>query len=1052
MRIALLGELEVRGDDDSNVNVTGSKQRALLAVLALHAGRAVPTDRLVEALWGPDPPVAVRNGLQGLVSKLRRALGSPSIVSMRGGGYVLELAPEAIDVHRYELLVAAGRAAADIDPTRSIALLAEAESLWRGDALAEFSYDEFASVTITRLSELRLAAVEERLEIELRLGRHQGVIGELETLTNAHPLRERPRGLLMIALYRAERQADALRIFQEGRRQLGDELGLEPGPELRRLEAAILAHDPSLDAPVGPDARPAVTPAVTSTWSQHRSPIPASLTPLVGRDAELRDLTRLFDEQRFITLVGPGGVGKTRLALEVARARSATLAFGGCLVELAPVGDPAGVRAAIAFALDLPDPAQLVTMIGERQLLLVLDNCEHLIVAAAAVAEELLQRCPGLQLLATSREGLRVGGETIWPVPPLAASDAAELFIARAEAAGAQLDLTVDTVGAVAEICARLDGLPLAIELAAAQARAFPIPQILSRLTDRFRLLTGGSRTALPRQQTLRAVVDWSYELLFSDEQRVFERLSVFPGGCDLTTAQTVCADDDLLASDVEDIIRALIEKSLVIAAPRAPELRVTLLQTLGLYGRERLAERGESAKVRDAMAAHFATLCRGSAAAFVGEHQQAWLTAMDQERDNIRAAVDWAVANDDAETALTIAGGASWPHWLAGTVSEGKRWLDDAFACRGDASERTRALALTGRGLINLLAGSPAYSDADLTSALAIFRKHNDVASIALTYSFYAELPRVFDDDGEGRRRRLEVLNFYEGLPDKPFAIAARAYSKAKLAMIDGDLVACERHYREATVGFSVGERPVMKAICLGMLADFDERSGRYVTAIEELNEAISLNESVGLRGFNGSLLARLAWVMVQHGDVTRAEIINTRALDVGRRLRNASVLFLALTVSATLHCHRGRYAEAAAAATEALDICRADQPRRFGNRIDPGLEVEVGAALCCTVLGIIASEQGEATRCALFLGHADRIRRDANTSAPAFQLDDIGGAVAASIAVLGPDGFAVAFGEGHRFELDTLVDFGGQRTGVGDLHLRHHEGGAALRPDARQ
>ena len=451
----------------------------------------------------------------------------------------------------------------------------------------KFSYEEFASIAITRLSELRIAAVEERLDMELQLGRHQGVIGELEVLVIAHPLRERPRGLLMIALYRNGRQADALRIYQEGRRVLGEELGLEPGPELRQLEAAILAQDPSLDAPAV--ARPG-----PATWTQNHSTIPESLTPLVGRDEELRDLARLFDDRRFITLVGPGGVGKTRLALEVARAKSGALTYGGCLVELAPVGDPAGVRAVIAFALDVADPSRLAELIGERDLMIVLDNCEHVIATAAEVAEDLLRRCPGLRLLATSREGLRVGGETIWPVGPLAGDDAVQLFVERAQAAGARLELSDDLLLTISEICARLDGLPLAIELAAARTRAFPIQQILSRLNDRFRMLTGGSRTALPRHQTLRAVVDWSYELLFDDEQRVFERLSVFPGGCDLATAQAVCADEGLSGPGLEDVIHALVDKSLVIAVPKAKELRVMQLQTLAQYGRDKLVERGE--------------------------------------------------------------------------------------------------------------------------------------------------------------------------------------------------------------------------------------------------------------------------------------------------------------------------------------------------------------------------------------------------------------------------------------------------------------------------
>ena len=642
MHIGLLGGLEVVDDDGHDVDVAGAKQRALLAVLALHAGRVVPTEQLVDALWGEDPPTAVRNGLQGLASKLRRTLGSADRVAMRGGGYVLEVPGEAIDVHRFEGLVAEGRAAVADDPDRAVRLLAEADALWRGDPLADFAYDDFALAAITRLSELRLAVIEERLDLELQLGRTASVIVPLEELVAAHPLRERLRGLLMIALYRAGRQADALRTFQEGRHVLGEELGLEPGHELRELEAAILAQDRSLDAP-------AVAPPVGR--ADARSTMPEPLTPLIGRDEELQELTDLLAQHRFVTLVGPGGVGKTRLALAMARAESTARGIGACLVELAPVGDPAGVPTAIAAALELPDPNRLVEMIGERDLLLVLDNCEHVITAAAAVAEDLLGHCPGLRLLATSREGLRIGGETIWPVPPLATTDAVHLFLARAQAAGATIGTATDHQAVIGDICTRLDGLPLAIELAAARTRAFPIAQIAERLNDRFRLLTGGSRTALPRQQTLQAVVDWSYELLFTDEQRVFERLSVLPGGCDLATAEAVCADDVIAAVDVADHLHALVDKSLVLAVPVADGLRFTQLQTLAQYGRERLTERGDAVRIRDAMARHFARLCSRSAPAFTGDEQRAWLTAVDREHDNLRAALDWAVANDDAET-----------------------------------------------------------------------------------------------------------------------------------------------------------------------------------------------------------------------------------------------------------------------------------------------------------------------------------------------------------------------------------------------------------------
>ena len=889
--------------------------------------------------------------------------------------------------------------------------------MWRGDALAEFAYEDFASVEAVRLSELRLAAVEERLDMELLLGRHRGVIGELEALVKAHPLRERPRGLLMIALYRAGRQADALRTFQEGRHVLSEELGLDPGPELRQLEAAILAQDSSLDAPV--------TAGGATPPTEQRSTVPESLTPLVGRDEEVRDLTRLFHDHRFITLVGPGGVGKTRLALEVARGQSESLTYGACLVELAHVGDPAGVAAAITSALDLPDPSRLAEMIGNRDLLILLDNCEHVIDTAAEVAEELLRRCPSLRLLATSREGLRVGGETIWPVPPLATDDAVQLFVSRAQAAGARLVLSADVLAVVSEICVRLDGLPLAIELAAARTRAFPLQQIASRLNDRFRLLTGGSRTALPRQQTLRAVVDWSYELLFDDEQRVFERLSVFPGGCDLATAEVVCGDETLGASDLADIIQTLVDKSLVIAVPMADELRFTQLQTLAHYGREKLADRGDSERIRDAMAAHYGRLCAGSAAAFVGDNQRAWLTAVDRENDNLRGALEWAVANDDAETALTIAGGMSWPHWLAGTAVEGKRWLDDAFRCAGEASERARAVALMGRGLIHFQLGLAAGVDADLEAALRIFRDGGDMESIAMTYSFYAEVAAARGDIDEGRRRRLEVLEFYLGLPDDSFVIGARAYSRAKIGILDGDLVQAECCYREALENFSRLDRPMMRSMCLGMVADFDERHGDYAAAIEDLDAAVAINDAVGFRGFNGSLLARLGWALLQDGNAARAEPAYNRALEVARRLSNTPVVFLALTGLAVLHRLHGRTDAAVAAATEGLDLYLAGGPRRMANRVDARADVLTGAAVCCAVLGAVAAEAGDGERAARLLGQAEALREDAGAPVPRFQCDDLDRSRETACTLLGPDAFGAAFELGQHGKLGLDVAF---------------------------
>jgi predicted ATPase/DNA-binding SARP family transcriptional activator len=1007
MRIGLLGELEVVDDEANEVTISGAKLRALLALLALHVGRVVSAEHLVDALWGDDPPAGVRNSLQGLVSKLRRALGSADLVVMRGDGYALDVAPEAIDVGRFEQLSVEGRAlAAEGVLDRAVSLFVQADSLWRGDPLADFVYQDFASGAITRLSESRLALLEERLDLEVQLGRHQQAIAQLEELVATHPLREGFRGLLMLAQYRAGRQADALRIFQEGRRLLGDELGLEPGPVLRQLESAILTHDPSLTP------RTAPTSGRTGIGAPSHPSIPNALTPLVGRDTELQDLRHVLATHRLVTLVGPGGVGKTRLALEVGRVEAENFAYGGCLVELAPIGDPAGVPAAIASALDVADPNRLAEMIGNRDLLIVLDNCEHVITAAAEVAEGLLLRCPGLRLLATSREGLRVSGETIWPVPPLASDDAVRLFLTRAEATGATIELS-DEHGVIADICARLDGLPLAIELAAARTRAFPVDQIAARLNDRFRLLTGGSRTALPRQQTLRAVVDWSFELLFDDEQRVFERLSIFPGGCDLATAETVCADDAIAAVDVADHVRALVDKSLVIAVPVRGGLRFTQLQTLAQYGRERLTERGDAVHIRNAMAKYFALMCAQSAAAFTGPQQRAWLTAIDQEHDNLRAALEWAVANDDAETALMIAGGAAWPHWLTGMVTEGRRWIDDAFACRGEADERTRALALTGRGLLDFLAGVVERTDHDLEAALEIFKRHHDIPSMALTRSFYAEQAAVRGDLDEARRRRLEIVDFYGASPEEPFAVAARSYSLAKLALLDGDLVTAERHYRAATEGFGRLDRPVMSSMCLGMVADFDERAGDYSAAITTLEAAIETNESL-LGGFTGSLQGRLGWVLLHDGQLARAEAVYQRALDSARRLRHTMVLFQTQAGLAALHRLDRRDDAAIDAATEALELYQADGFRRFRNRIDPKIDLQAAAAVCCEVLAAIAAERGEPEQAATLLGRSDLLRGESGVEVPAFIRDDVIGARAAAVAALGATAFAAAFARG--------------------------------------
>lgn len=576
MRVAMLGPLEVRGADDRPVEVGGGRLRALLIRLALDAGHVVTSEALIDGIWGERPPSGAPNALQSLVSRLRRAVhnGAAPLIESHPAGYRLVLPPDQVDALRFERLagdgrreLAAGRHAAAAEQ------LAEAERLWRGPALADVLDLPFAVAPAARLEELRITSTEDRIDAELGLGRHADVVGDLEQLGAAYPLRERIRGQLIRALYGAGRQADALAAYDQTRRALADQLGIDPSPELTALQVAVLRRDPALQPAAGPAALPAGPPPARRT-------LRAQLTSFVGRDDEVRRIRKLLAEERLVTLVGPGGAGKTRLATESAAQLEETVPDGVWFVELAPLTNPAdlpqsvlaaiGAREAALFEatrLDGHDPAaagrdataRLLETLGTKRALLVIDNCEHLIDAAAALADQLLAGCPDLRILATSREPLSVTGETLCPVPPLAVphSDlhhhgvdpvetlgyaSVRLFVDRANAVRPGFRIDTTTVDPVVEICRRLDGMPLAIELAAARLRALPVAQIASRLDDRFRLLTGGSRTALPRHQTLRAVVDWSWDLLDDAERRLARRLAVFAGGATVESAEAVGA------------------------------------------------------------------------------------------------------------------------------------------------------------------------------------------------------------------------------------------------------------------------------------------------------------------------------------------------------------------------------------------------------------------------------------------------------------------------------------------------------------------------------
>ena len=666
MEFGILGPLRVVGPA-GEIAVAGAKRRALLAVLLLaHRDGVVTADRLIDELWGEAPPATAAKSLQVHVSQLRQALGDGQPIVTRPTGYAVELAPGALDLERFERhLEDARRLGAAGDQAGAADALRAGLDLFRGPALSDVELFGRASTEGTRLDGLRLAALEDRLELDLALGRHAAVVPELEALVAEHQYRERLHAHLMLALYRDGRQAEALDAYRRARAVLVDELGLEPGPELQRLEAAILAQDPALEAAArpAPPAAPARTPA-----------LPARTSSLVGREAELGRLEALISdpEIRLVTLMGPGGVGKTRLALELAHR------FGD------------GVRFVPLAAVDSPERLEEELAQVEGEALVVLDNFEQLVDAAPAVAE-LLAREAGVTALVTSQAALRLSGEHEVPLAPLATAPAVELFVGRAR--GVDPDDP-----AIPEICARLDGLPLAIELAAARTRLMAPAAILDRLGRRLDLLTGGPRDAPARQRTLRAAIEWSHDLLSEAEQRAFAQLAVFSGGWTLEAAEQVLGD-------VLDELEALVDRSLVV---RAGE-RFAMLETVHEFARERLDE-----AVVERHAAWALELTEAAEAGLERADQAGWLRRLDAERENLVAAAE----RGDAETRQRIAG-SLWRYWLArGAVAEGRRLVEEALSA-GAASATAAARAHNAAGVLAGAAGDHDRAREALTAAL---------------------------------------------------------------------------------------------------------------------------------------------------------------------------------------------------------------------------------------------------------------------------------------------------------------------------------------------
>ncbi|MEV6719142.1 BTAD domain-containing putative transcriptional regulator [Lentzea sp. NPDC051208] len=690
MQIGILGPFEVRADDGTLAEVPGARLRALLIALALQPGRVVPKAALVDWIWGENPPADAANALQRLVSRLRKALPDPLVEGMTDG-YRLAVDPDAVDAVRFERLGA--RARADEGSLR-VQRLRDALDLWRGPALQDVGLQESAAfdAAVTRLEGLRLAAVEDRFDAEINLGRGAELVAELTDLVAANPVREKLVAALMRALVAAGRTSEALHAYQRTREALADELGVDPSPELSALHVALLRGE------VGRGE-------VGRGEENRKTNLRAELTSYIGKDADVTAVRELVAGHRLTTLIGPGGSGKTRLATETARTLLGDLPDGVWLVELAPAGPGSDVAQPALAALSLRDALlgeatsaepleRLISAIREREALLVLDNCEHVIESAATFAHRLLGECRRLRILATSREPLGITGEALWSVGPLDLPAAVQLL--RERAAAVRTDLVVDagTVATMTRVCRALDGMPLAIELAAARLRTMSVDQLAARLDDRFRLLTGGSRTALPRHRTLRAMVDWSWELLTNAERVVLRRLAVFAGGASLEAAERVCVGGGQSAveeHEVLDLLTSLAEKSLlVVSDDGAPRYR--MLGTIREYAAHRLAEAGESEPARQAHLACFTELAETAAPHLLRAEQLTWLATLNAEHDNISAAMRGALAAGEAHAAMRLAAAAGWYWWLVGHKSEGLELILAATETPGEVPDEIRA------------------------------------------------------------------------------------------------------------------------------------------------------------------------------------------------------------------------------------------------------------------------------------------------------------------------------------------------------------------------
>ena len=879
VEIRLLGPVEAVVDG-RQLDTGGRRLRTLLSLLALQPGRPVPGDRLVTELWGDEPPDGADVTLRSYVSRLRQGLGGAATIRASDGGYAIDVSPEQIDRQRFEQLVRdAETDAAAGNHRRAGARLREALGQWRGRPFGELSDRGSLSAEADRLEELRLHGLELRIASDLELGSAAELVDELESLVRAHPYRESFWRQLMLALYRSERQADALAAYHRARTALDEELGIEPGAELRALEAAILRQDvPGPSTATGPRE------------------IPEPLTSFIGRDAELRTLRGLLGAARLVTLTGVGGVGKTRLALEAARRHLDDDGGDVLFVDLSALSEPSQVDRHVAGTLglrELPEssPVEGITAaLRDRAALLVLDNCEHVAEASAALAQAILTRCPGMRILATSREPLACPGEVDVPVQPLPlaevdastevirANDAVALFLARAREVRHGLVEDDATMRRIAEICEDLEGLPLAIELAAARAKSLSLDDIAARLRERFRFLVSWRRLAAARHRTLRQAIDWSFDLLSPAEQELLGRLSVFAGGSTLPAIAAVCLDGDEEAAT--GLLERLVASSLVNAIHGPGETRYRMLETVREYAAERLAATDATEPLRRRHARYFRRLVDEAWAPIRLAETAHWTARLGAERENLRSALGWATEAGEHEEALRLAEGLWYFWWIRGDLSEGRSWLRraiDGYEAHVQPPDRllySRALGGAARLAWAATEFGEARSLADrawaaLPADAGPLDQGLHLQSLGVISTALEDLPAA-RGALEQARSRFESLP--EGDPWRRDRLAAVLVILGSVHFFEGDYPAASNLYREAMADCLARNDTEGVALCELYLAHVDLLQGQPEDAIALARRALEVYHRLGWQQYLAECFETIAFAAHATGQAAAA------------------------------------------------------------------------------------------------------------------------------------------------------------------------------------